>query len=498
MGVVIKQSLRATVHLYIGIVVGFITAIVVFPRVFSPEQIGLLNILMQISLLVSQFGIFGMPGVITYYFPHFRDKENGHNGFPIVILLGTAIGCFLSTLFIFVFKSWIISKYPNPLFVEHYNQLVILTIASIMFINLDSYYKGFYNVVLATFLKETLQRILMLLGVGLFMVGIVGFDFYVVIYSLSVVLPSVWLFLSIARDGHFPMKPKWSFITPGLRTGMITVGIFNVLASMSTYINVGIDRIMISSLGGLEAGGIYATTILFGTLVSVPSRTVKKITAALFAEGWKDDDLDKISDIYRKSCLTQFIIGLMIFICIWCNIDNILKVLPPEYAAGKWAIFWGCVTNLMEMLTGAASSLIGTSKHYKTQTYQGIMLVAIIIGANYLFIPIMGISGAAFATAVSFFLFNSFRHFYIVYRWKMQPLGMKELYVLMLAIVCYAFIYIIPTMGYFIVDAAARGTIAVAFFGGLVYYFKISPEINTATNAVIKKIPVINKVIGIK
>jgi len=497
-GVVIKQSIRATIHVYVGVVIGFITAVVVFPRIFTPEQVGLLNILTQISLLISQFGIFGLPGIITYYFFHFQNKEKGHNGFPVIIAWGTIFGSVISILFLVFGKSWIMSKYPNPLFGEHYYQLITLTTFSIIYINLDSYYKGFYNVVLSTFLKETFQRLLLLVAAFFYFYKFCSFNGYVILYSLAAVIPVVWLFLAIVKDGHFPWKPDWSFVTPSLRTGMLTVGFYNILASISAYSNGIIDNIMISSMCGLPKGGIYTTTILFGMLVSIPSRTVRKITSALLAEAWKDDNKEKVFDIYKKSCVTLYIIGFLIFLGVWTNIDNILQILPKAYSIGKWAIFWSCLTNLLEMTVGSAGSLLGTSKHYKVQTYQSILLVGFLVIANYIFIPIWGLTGAAFATTMSFLTYNSIRHFYIVYRWRMQPYGKEIVYVTIIGIATFGIIYLVPHFTYFMVDAVMRGILVIAFFGLSVYFLKISPEINTTVDGIIKKVPVLNKLIKIK
>ena len=498
MGVVIKQSIRATIHVYVGVVIGFITAVVVFPRIFTPEQVGLLNILTQISLLISQFGIFGLPGVITYYFFHFQNKEKGHNGFPVIITWGTIIGSVISILFLICAKSLILEKYTNPLFGRHYWQLVTLTTFSIIYINLDCYYKGFYNVVLATFLKETLQRLLLLIAAVFFIFKFCTFDGYVVLYSVAAVIPVVWLMIAIIKDGHFPWKPNWEFLTPSLRKGMLTVGFYNLLTSISSYSNGVVDNIMISSMCGLPKGGIYTTTILFGMLVSIPSRTVRKISLTLMSEAWKEDDQKKVFDLYQKSCITLFIIGFLILLGVWTNIDNILQILPHEYSIGKWAILSSCITNLIEMTVGSAGSLIGTSKHYKVQTYQSIMLVGFLVITNYIFIPIWGLTGAAFATTMSFLTYNSIRHFYIMYRWKMQPYGKEFVYVMILGIATYVIVYFIPHFPFYMIDAVMRGALVCILFGLSVYVMKISPEINNTIEGLLKKLPVLNKLIKIK
>jgi O-antigen/teichoic acid export membrane protein len=308
----------------------------------------------------------------------------------------------------------------------------------------------------------------------------------------------VWLFFAILKDGHFPWKPNWDFVEPKLRRGMITVGFYNILASISGYSNGVIDNIMISSMLGLPKGGIYTTTILFGMLVSIPSRTVRKITSSLMAEAWKDNDKEKVYDIYQKSCITLYIIGFFILLGVWTNIDTILYILPPAYAIGKWAIFWSCVTNLIEMTVGAAGSLLGTSKHYKVQTYQSILLVGFLVIANYIFIPIWGLTGAAFATTMSFLAYNSIRHFYIVYRWKMQPYGKEIVYVTLIGLATFTIIYFIPHFHFFLIDAIVRGSLVVLLFGSTIYFLNISAEINNTSNGILKKVPFLNKLIKFK
>ena len=493
MGIVIKQSIKATIHIYFGLVIGFATAIVVFPHILTPEQIGLLSILTQISLMIAQFGILGLPGIITYYFFYFKDEKSGHHGLPVIMTWGTLIGCVLSVLFLFFAKSWLLLKYSNPLFEQHYYQLITLTIFSICYFVLDSYYKSFYKIVLATFLKETLQRILLLAGLLLFFYHFCSFDFYVLIYSLAFVIPVLILLFAIIKDGCFPWKTDWKFLTPSLRAGMFSVGLFNIISSLSSYSNNVIDNIMVGSIGGLKAGGIYGTTILFGSLVSIPSRTVKKITSTLTAEYCKEGDLSKIYEICNKSATNLYIIGLMLFLGIWVNVDNIFTILPSEYSAGKWAILFACITNMMEMITAGVGSAISTSKHYKVQIYLSFILIGLMILTNYFFIPIFGLTGAAISTTLSFLIFNIIRQIYFVYRWKMQPYRIDLLYTTLIGLLTFVIIYQIPTIKYFVVDIILRSILVIILFGGTVYFFKISNEINNTTNAYLMKIPLIRR-----
>ena len=43
---------------------------------------------------------------------------------------------------------------------------------------------------------------------------------------------------------------------------------------------------------------------------------------------------------YAKSTINQLIVGELLFLGIWANIHNIFKILPAEYEAGKYVIFF--------------------------------------------------------------------------------------------------------------------------------------------------------------
>ena len=82
---------------------------------------------------------------------------------------------------------------------------------------------------------------------------------------------------------------------------------------------------MINHIVGTSLTGIYAITSYFGALVSIPSRGFVRIGASVIANAFKENDLDTIGDIYHRSCLTQFVIGVLILLGLWLNIDNVFQ-----------------------------------------------------------------------------------------------------------------------------------------------------------------------------
>jgi hypothetical protein len=70
LGVIKRQSIKGTACSYIGTVIGFITAGLLFPRFPAKEQIGLLSLLASYSILFAVFANFGFNSVIIRLFPY--------------------------------------------------------------------------------------------------------------------------------------------------------------------------------------------------------------------------------------------------------------------------------------------------------------------------------------------------------------------------------------------------------------------------------------------
>ena len=160
-------------------------------------------------------------------------------------------------------------------------------------------------------------------------------------------------------------------------------------------------------------------------MVSLPARSIYKIANVAAAEAWKSDDRKTLRDIYEKSCLTLFIIGSYLFLGVWLNIDNIMQILKPEYLAGKWVIFFIGLGCLMDMATGANSSLMGTSKYYKVQSYLLLILVVLLVSLNLLLIPRYGLTGAAVSSAASLGVLNLLRYLFLYFKYDFQPYNLR-------------------------------------------------------------------------
>jgi O-antigen/teichoic acid export membrane protein len=295
---------------------------------------------------------------------------------------------------------------------------------------------------------------------------------------LALALPTFYIMITLIREKQFSLKTNFRFLNRQMTLSIVSMAVFSILNGFSTLIIQNVDVIMVNSIKGLSAAGVYSICFFFGIVVSLPARSIYKIVNIVSAEAWKNNDMKTISDIYEKSCLTLFIIGMLLFLGIWVNVDNIFHILGAEYFPGRWVIFFIGFGSLVDMATGANSSVFGTSKYYKVQTAFLLLLVVFIIISNLILIPKFGITGAAIGSAGSITILNILRYLFLYIKFKLQPYTIRFVYVILIGALAYFITSQIPVFSNFIIDILIRSTVMASLFCFPVYFLKISVDIN--------------------
>ncbi|QGY44441.1 oligosaccharide flippase family protein [Maribellus comscasis] len=458
MGIIAKQTIKGSIWSYLGVVVGFVTTIYLYTEYLTPEVVGLFGLLAAISTIASSLSSLGMNGVTNRLFPYFRDKSSGNNGYLFVNLIPQMVGFIMFFLFFIFYRNSLIDNNieKSALFAEYVDLIIPISFSFLLFNALDSYLKLLYNAVFGTFLQEFLQRFLIFLSVILYVFKLIGFQQLIIAYMIAVSAKAVILVIFLWRKGELNLRPVSGFITPKLRKEMIDVALFSIVGGLGSMIVFNIDKIVVNQLLDLSNTGVYTIAFYFGTLVIIPSRPLLKITGTLIADAWKENDVETIGNLYYKSCLNQFIIGGFLFLGIWANIDNILTILGPDYAASKWVIFFIGLGYLIDMLTGANGLIIQYSKYYRVALVFIVILVVIVLILLYSLIPLWGITGAAIAIAAALFLNNLMRFIFLFKKFKLQPFNYNFLIVAVFYFILYFLIRFIPEQ-MLILDLFLRG-----------------------------------------
>lgn len=488
MGIIKKQSISGTIYSYVGVMLGFVTTALLYPRIFSTEEVGLLRILVSYSVLFAQFAGLGINTITIKLFPYFRDYERKHHGYLGLALLVSLVGLVISLSAYILFKSMILddTKEGVDLFSDYFYYVVPLIVFTLIFNVFDTYYRVLYNAVKGIIYKEVIQRTLILLVIILYFFEVISFHQTVVLYVIALVLPTILLFFSLIYNKQLFLKPDLSFIDKKMSDEMIKVGFFGIIASFSGVLVLNIDIIMVERMLGLSQAGIYTITFFFGTLILVPLRTMGKISSVVIADAWKRNDIKTIDDIYKKSSISLSVIGILLFIGIWGNIDNVFMIIKDDYLPGKMVIFYIGIANLFDIAMSVSPHIIVNSKYYKYLSFFLFGFAVFLIITNLLLIPVLGIVGAAVASLISKFIFNLVKFVFLYQKFRLQPFSIKFIYLIVIGLSTYWISSLMPPFSNFIVDIIIRSALIVVLFSLPVYYLRISDDINGKINDIIK------------
>ena len=166
-------------------------------------------------------------------------------------------------------------------------------------------------------------------------------------------------------------------------------------------------------------------------------------------------------------------------------------MLPKEYKAGKWVVFFIGIAQLFNISTGVNGAIITNSKYYRFDLYTSILLLVITVATNLFLIPennpfskfgVQGIIGASIATASSIFLFNIVRLFLIKIKMNMHPFSLKTIYAIFGFLLIYIFLDIsfslIPVFHIPFINIVFKSSIVLLISAIFVLYCNLSDDIN--------------------
>ena len=480
MGLIQKQSISGTIYSYIGVALGFITTGLLFPRIFSTEQVGLLRLLVSYSVLFSQFASLGINTATIKLFPYFRNKEKKHHGYLGIALLVVLAGLIISLSVYLMLRPYFVEhgREKSALFVTYFYYVVPLIIFTLLFNVFDTYYRVLYNAVKGIVYKEIVQRILILIVIIGYAVQLFDFKLTVILYVIAIISPAFILFISLIRSGQFFIKPDFLIVDDKLKKQFLGVSFFGMISTFSGVLVLNIDVIMVDGILGLNAAGIYTVTFFFGTLILVPLRTMGKIGSVVISDAWKANDTETIQNIYKKSSLSLSVIGFLLFTGIWGNIDNVFFIISDDYLAGKYVILFIGLAALLDIPLGINPQIIINSKYYRYLSYFLFVFAVLVIITNLLLIPVYGIVGAAIASLISKFIYNLIKFLFLYKKFGFQPFDYRYPLLILFSLIAYGVSLLFPHFDNYIVDIIVRSALIFLVFIIPVYFFKISEDIN--------------------
>jgi len=234
--------------------------------------------------------------------------------------------------------------------------------------------------------------IVFLLGGGVFEIVAVGAGFDLLLSIL------VFIFLGLKyRLGRFDV---------GLLKKFISFGAVLMPAAYAMWaLNVS-DRVFLIHYRTLQEIGVYSLAYSLGYLsINLFFNPIWIMYPPAATKSWEEGNIAQIQDLFQKS--TKLALGLLIPCIIGIGVIGrplVFHLSSSEFISGASLIPLIALGYLFHMLGSYWTINLGLGMKQKISTFSFLVAAIFNLILNWLLIPPLGITGAAFSTLISFFL----------------------------------------------------------------------------------------------
>lgn len=485
MGLVASQSIKNTVTTYLGFGIGAINVLFLFTNFISDTYFGLITFMLSTANIMMPLMAFGTNNTIIKFYSIFKTRQSQNSFLTLMLFLPLVVIIPVGLIGHLAFESisnWLSQK--NPIIKDY---VWLIYFSAITFAYFEVFYawsRVQFQSVLGNFMKEVFHRlcttILLFalyfgyLNVEQLIYGIVG------VYFLRMLIMAVYAFSlkqPVIKFNKFKSLPNVLKYTSLI-----------IIAGSVANLILEIDKFMLGYYVDIEKVAYYGVAIYIASVIGVPLRSLHQIISPITAKLLNEKNKGELKALYQKSSLNLFIISGFIFLLIILNINELYLLIPEKFSGGLFIVVLIGIAKVMDNLLGNNNAILFNSDYYRMVLLLGVFLVIATVALNMVFIPIYGINGSAFATFLAILIYNIAKILFVKYAFKMIPFTMATLKTLGLILVCVGLFYFWEFPFYAIINIGLKTLLICVFYGYTVYTLKLSDDISSIINKLLKRI----------
>ena len=487
MGIVLNQSLKNTVITYIGFGIGGINTIYLYPVFLGATFYGLTNYVTSCSNVIMPLFAIGMQNTLVKFYSQYQTEEEKSRFLSFTVL-------FPLLLIIPMLLIGLIFYDEILFFLSKKNAIVKSYIWLIPFIGLCmAYFEIFYawlrvhmHSVFGNFIKEVglrLFSLFLLIGVYYNWLTVEGFVYATAgLYFLAFLVTMFYAF-SI-------QKPTFQFTIPVNTKEILTYTFYIILSGSVANLLLDGDKMILNQYMHIENIAFYSVATYIALVISVPSRAMHQIVYPITARLMHENKQNELNDLYKKTSINLQVVGGLVMLGIFVNINQLYEMVPKEYSGGILVVFMIGISKYFDLILGNNNAIIFNTKYYRTVLFLGVGLVVLTVGLNMIFIPIYGIMGSAFATLLSITLYSLAKLLFVVKRLHLYPFTNQTLYSIVITFILFLLFYFWQFPFHPIISIAMKSILVTILYVYINYKIAISVEINQVIDNLLKRLKI--------
>ena len=481
MGVIQRQGFKYSIINGIGVLIGIFSTLYIYPDAL--EMVGLFRALFDASVLATIIVLLGSPTAAVRFFPKYKDDKTAHKGLLSWLLLVYAAGFILFLIFFPLLHKLLkdlVFDGENSKYVDFIIYIIPLTFCIGLTNLLARYISNFRRIVIPSAFENLTIKITLPLIILAYLRGWFTVEGVVIAIVISYILSTIGMTIYLYTLGQYRLTRPVILDDKASIKEYSKYSWYGLLSGIGSQLAFKIDGLMVSMIIHFKSGGLYALSMAITDVISKPMKALSAISSPLVAHHLETGNLEEVKILYKKSSLNMTIIGLGLFLLIWTVLPHVFEIMSntEEMRAGYYAVFFLGLSQVWDMMTGINNDIIIYSKYYRFNLYLTLFLAGVNIVLNLLLIPTYGITGAAMATCISFFLFNLVKFLFIKIKFGFQPFSVRLIPVVAFGVAAWLFSTWLPGTGSAWITLICKGAMFSILYGIAIWGFKISPDIN--------------------
>jgi len=486
MGVVLNQTYKNTLIIFLGFFIGGINVLFLFTHFLSDDYYGLVTFLLSTANLLMPLLVLGMQNTIVKFFYSY-EKEKDRDQFllstlvmPLFIIL--PIG-FFGTVFYDKIADWISQE--NAI-IKDYTALIFVVAVSM------GYFEVFYSwcrvhlkSVYGNFIREIFARLAVM--ILLFFVYFKWMDEKQFIYTVAIVYVVRMLIMMFYAFKVY--KPEsFKLIWPENFKEILSFSFYIILAGSAGTILLEIDKFMIPQMEQIAKVAYYSVGVYIASVIGIPARAMQQIINPITAKEIQNNNLAEVNNLYKKSTSTLLVFGGLLFLLINCNVEDLYQIInKPQFSAGILVVLIVSMAEMIKLALGTNGAILTNSSYYKSFFYFSISMAVSVILLNKILIEMLGINGAAISTLIVVAVFSVMRIIYVQNKMKMQPFD-KKIFILIIVIGLVYFIFErIDVFENPILNIGVKSAFIILIYSVLILKLKLSDEFEKMFRNLLKR-----------
>ncbi|GAA0871074.1 hypothetical protein GCM10009117_02190 [Gangjinia marincola] len=480
MGIVLKQSFRNIIITYAGFGIGAVNALFLYTYFLTKPYYGVVSYVLSAANLIWPVLAFGVHNTLVKFYAGYQDRDQKDRFLTYMLLLPLGISFFCGFFGVFLYDKLLTYFNEGDAFVRPY----VWTIFVIAFAM--TYFEVFYawvkvelKSVFGNFMKEIFHRV----G-ATFLLVLVYFNLIektTFIYGLTVVYSLRMLFMA-----GYALQTRKPVIRLSLPSNWIPIAKYSILillAGSVAVILLDLDKVMIKHYLPVGEVAVYGIMVYIASVIAVPSRAMHQITYPLTAQLLHQKDTTTLAKLYHQSSINLLIISGLVFLLIICNVEQLYQLIPPEYELVLGIIILLGAIKLYDSILGNNNSILFNSDYYRMVLLFGVVLALVAFILNILFIPQFGIMGAALATFLAIFLYNTVKLIFVYKKFKMHPFTYKTGWSLVVIGLFSGLFLGWSFMYHPLLNIVLKSVLLGISYTLIIYRLRLSTEINEVINS---------------